>query len=110
MQPNACFASGSERKPYDHLSSEQLALLTADTSATSHTMNPFKGSKDRISNRDFMFGKQSSGDIGIMGGQKQVKGKMSPSEKEDSRRTGYDPGFHEPVGGMGTSVLLRQPA
>jgi hypothetical protein len=31
-------------------------------------MNPFKGGKDRISNRDFMFGKQSSGELGIMGG------------------------------------------
>jgi hypothetical protein len=89
MQPNACFASGSDRKPYDHLSSEQLALLTADTSATSHNLNPFKGGKDRVSNRDFGFGKQnSSGELGVMGGKSHTGSntQMIQTERDDPRR------------------------
>ena len=62
MQPNAVFASIVDRKPYDQLSSEETAMLTARSSESGSsavkTSNPFKApptkTKHKVSN--LMFG------------------------------------------------------
>lgn len=102
MQPNAVFASIVDRKPYEHIGSEENLLLTARSSTGTINSSPFKEGK--VSN--LMFGTREDSVELMMhnsstvassskkcGSSEVYINEQSSHTIDTQRRTGKDPGY-----------------
>ena len=112
MQPNAVFASIVDRKPYEQLSNEELAVLQTKQSSSGsvNKSGPFKNKGGKQSS-NLMFGSrddsvelmmQNSTSLGGSTSKNAAVGKknkdvaineQSSDMLEASKRTGHDPGY-----------------